>query len=125
MSAKSIYRFSQGALQGAQPAPRRKIEYNIQSNVDHTTLYDANLLKEKVPNLSLQTDDREMQANGISAFILNKQTFNYTDFQKRPIPYLEKLRESYRMEDELESIFYSRASDQVAGGALVVENRIQ
>jgi hypothetical protein len=55
---------------------------------------------------------------------LAKQTFNNTDFKKRPVPYLEKLNDSYDLEDELESIFYRREPDTIANGALVVENKV-
>jgi hypothetical protein len=123
-SASEIYKYSSGVLSGRHPSPPRKIVYNPQGNPDHTTPYDANLFKKNLVNLSETTDDRERQANGISSFILDKQTFNYTDFKKRPIPYLEKLNESYKLEDELESIFYRNEPNQIAGGALVVENKI-
>ena len=123
-SASEIYKYSSGVLKGRNPSPPRKIVYNPQGNVDHTTFYDALLLVKNPVNLSEQTDDRERQANGISSFILAKQTFNYTDFKKRPIPYLEKLNDSYDLEDELESIFYRRESGTVANGALVVENKV-
>ena len=123
-SASEIYKYSSGVLSGRNPSPPRKIVYNPQGNPDHTTPYDANLFKKNLVNLSETTDDRERQANGISSFILDKQTFNYTDFKKRPIPYLEKLNESYKLEDELESIFYSNEPNQIAGGGLVVENKI-
>lgn len=123
-SASEIYKYSAGVLKGRNPSPPRKIVYNPQGNPDHTTLYDANLYKSNLVNLSEQTDDRERQANGIASFVLMKQTFNYTDFKKRPIPYLEKLNESYDFEDELESIFYRRESAQVANGGLVVENKV-
>jgi hypothetical protein len=92
--------------------------------VDHTTFFDANLFKKNLVNLSEQTDDRERQSNGVASFILSKQTFNYTDIKKRPVPYLEKLNDSYKLDDELESIFYSREQQQVANGALVVENKV-
>lgn len=123
-SAAEIYKYSAGVLKGRFPSPPRKIVYNPQGNPDHTTLYDANLLKRNVVNLSEQTDDRENQANGIASFILSKQTFNYTDIKKRPVPYLEKLFESYKLDDELESIFYSKEQQEVANGALVVENKV-
>lgn len=123
-SASEIYKYSSGVLKGRNPSPPRKIVYNPQGNPDHTTLYDALLLVRNPLNLSEQSDDRERQANGIASFILAKQTFNYTDFKKRPIPYLEKLNDSYDLEDELESIFYRREPDTVANGALVVENKV-
>jgi hypothetical protein len=123
-SASEIYKYSTGIIKGRNPSPPRKIVYNPQGNPDHTTPYDANLYKKNLVNLSEQTDDRERQANGISSFILMKQTFNYTDFKKRPVPYLEKLNDSYDFEDELESIFYRRESVQVANGGLVVENKV-
>lgn len=123
-SASEIYKYSSGVLKGRNPSPPRKIVYNPQGNPDHTTLYDALLLVRNPVNLSEQTDDRERQANGISSFILARQTFNYTDFKKRPIPYLEKLNDSYDLEDELESIFYRRENDTIANGALVVENKV-
>jgi hypothetical protein len=123
-SASEIYKYSTGVIKGRNPSPPRKIVYNPQGNPDHTTPYDANLYKKNLVNLSEQTDDRERQANGISSFILMKQTFNYTDFKKRPVPYLEKLNDSYDFEDELESIFYRRESVQVANGGLVVENKV-
>jgi hypothetical protein len=123
-SASEIYKYSSGVLKGRYPSPPRKIVYNPQSSTFHTTPYDANLFKSDLVNLSEQTDDRERQANGISSFILAKQTFNYTDFKKRPVPYLEKLNDSYDLEDELESIFYRREPATVANGALVVENKI-
>lgn len=123
-SAAEIYKYSTGVLKGRFPSPPRKIVYNPQGNPDHTTLYDANLKKKNLVNLSEQTDDRERQANGISSFILSKQTFNYTDIKKRPVPYLEKLAESYKLDDELESIFYAKEPFEVANGALVVENKV-
>jgi hypothetical protein len=123
-SAAAIYKYSSGVLKGRNPSPPRRIVYNPQGNPDHTTLYDANLFKRNVVNLSEQTDDRENQANGIASFILAKQTFNYTDMKKRPVPYLEKLSDMYDFEDELESIFYSKEQQQVANGALVVENKV-
>jgi len=123
-SASEIYKYSAGVLKGRYPSPPRKIVYNPQGNPDHTTLYDALLLVKNPLNLSEQTDDRERQANGISSFILARQTFNYTDFKKRPVPYLEKLNDSYDLEDELESIFYRREPDSIANGALVVENKV-
>jgi hypothetical protein len=123
-SASEIYKYSTGVIKGRNPSPPRKIVYNPQGNPDHTTPYDANLYKKNLVNLSEQTDDRERQANGISSFVLMKQTFNYTDFKKRPVPYLEKLNDSYDFEDELESIFYRRESVQVANGGLVVENKV-
>lgn len=123
-SASEIYKYSPGVLNSRYPSPPRKIVYNPQSNPDHTTPYDANLLKRNVVNLSEETDDRERQANGIASFILQKQTFNYTDIKKRPVPYLEKLNDSYKLEDELESLFYSREGMEVANGGLVVENKI-
>jgi hypothetical protein len=123
-SAAEIYKYSSGVLKGRNPSPPRKIVYNPQGNVDHTTPYDALLLVKNPLNLSATTDDRERQANGISSFILAKQTFNYTDAQKRPTPYLEKLNDMYDFEDELESIFYTKQPTQVANGALVVENRV-
>jgi hypothetical protein len=123
-SATEIYKYSAGVLKGRNPSPPRKIVYNPQGNVDHTTLYDANLSKRNVVNLSETNDDRERQANGIASFILSKQTFNYTDIYKRPTPYLEKLSENYKLEDELESIFYSNQPAEVANGGLVVQNTI-
>jgi len=123
-TAAEIYKYSSGVLKGRNPSPPRKIVYNPQGNVDHTTPYDALLLVKNPLNLSATTDDRERQANGIASFILSKQTFNYTDIQKRPTPYLEKLSEMYDFEDELESIFYTRQPTQIANGALVVENRV-
>jgi hypothetical protein len=123
-SASEIYKYSSGVLKGRNPSPPRKIVYNPQSNVDHTTFFDANLFKKNLVNLSEQTDDRERQSNGVASFILSKQTFNYTDIKKRPVPYLEKLNDSYKLDDELESIFYSREQQQVANGALVVENKV-
>jgi hypothetical protein len=100
------------------------VVYNPQSSVFHTTYYDANLLKRNVENLGEQTDDRSMQSNGIASFILAKQTFNYTDPKTKQTPYLDKLFESYRMEDEIESIFYSRENQEVANGGRVVQNTI-
>jgi hypothetical protein len=123
-SAAEIYKYSSGVLKGRDPSPPRKIVYNPQGNVDHTTLYDALLLKKNPLNLSATNDDRERQANGIASFILSKQTFNYTEYQKRPTPYLEKLSDMYDFEDELESIFYTKQPQQIANGALVVENTI-
>jgi len=123
-TAAEIYKYSSGVLKGRNPSPPRKKVYNPQGNVDHTTPYDALLLVKNPLNLSATTDDRERQANGIASFILSKQTFNYTDIQKRPTPYLEKLSEMYDFEDELESIFYTRQPTQIANGALVVENRV-
>jgi len=123
-SATEIYKYSAGVLKGRNPSPPRKILYNVQGNVDHTTPYDANLLKRNVVNLSETNDDRERQANGISSFILSKQTFNYTDIKKRPTPYLEKLSDMYDFEDELESIFYAKQPAEVANGGLVVQNTI-
>jgi hypothetical protein len=123
-TAAEIYKYSSGVLKGRNPSPPRKIVYNPQGNVDHTTPYDALLLMKNPLNLSVTTDDMARQANGIAAFILSKQTFNYTDAQKRPTPYLEKLSEMYDFEDELESIFYTKQPMQVANGALVVENTI-
>jgi hypothetical protein len=123
-SAAAIYKYSSGVLKGRFPSPPRKIVYNPQGNPDHTTLYDANLSKRNVVNLSETNDDRERQSNGIASFILAKKTFNYTDIYKRPVPYLEKLAESYKLDDELESIFYSKEQNEVANGALVVENKV-
>jgi hypothetical protein len=123
-SAAEIYKYSAGVLKGRFPSPPRKIVYNPQGNPDHTTLYDANLFKKNMVNLSETNDDRERQSNGISSFVLSKQTFNYTDIKKRPVPYLEKLAESYKLDDELESIFYTKESQQIANGALVVENKV-
>lgn len=123
-SAQEIYKYSTGVLKGRNPSPPRKIVYNPQSNVDHTTLYDALLLKKNPLNLSATNDDRERQANGIASFILSKQTFNYTEYQKRPTPYLEKLSDMYDFEDELESIFYQKQPMEVANGARIVENQI-
>lgn len=123
-SAAAIYKFNTPVLVGRFPSPPRKIVYNPQGNPDHTTPYDANLMKKNVVNLSIQTDDREQQANGLASFILTKQTFNYTDPQRRPVPYLEKLSESYDFEDELETIFYRQQGRVVADGGLVVQNTI-
>lgn len=123
-SANEIYKYSSGVLKGRHPSPPRKIVYNPQESVFYTTPYDANLFKKNLVNLAESTDDRERQASGIASFILDKQTFNYTDFKKRPTPYLEKLYDSYKLEDELESLFYTKQPNQIAGGALVVENRV-
>jgi len=122
--ATAIYKYSTGVLQGRRPSPTRKVVYNPQSSVFHTTFYDANLMKKNVENLGEQTDDRSMQSNGVASFILAKQTFNYTDPKTAQTPYLEKLFESYKMEDEIESIFFSRQPEEVANGGRVVQNTV-
>lgn len=121
--ATTIYKYSSAVLEGRRPSPPRKVIYNPQSSPFHTTFYDANDMK-KIENLSEQTDDRSRQSNGVSSFILSKQTFNYTDSREKNTPYLEKLFESYRMEDEIESIFYARQPNEVANGGRVVQNDI-
>lgn len=122
--ATAIYKYSTAVLQGRNPSPPRKVVYNPQGSTFHTTYYDALSLKRDPLNLSEQTDDRARQSNGVASFILAKQTFNYTDPKQNKTPYLEKLFDSYKMEDEIESIFYSRQPQEVANGGRVVQNDV-
>lgn len=124
--AAAIYKYSSAVMVGKNPPPDRKVVYNPQSSVFHTTFYDALAIPRKEPllNLSDQTDDRESQSNGIASFILSKQTFNYTDKPKMEQPYMQKIFESYKLDDELESIFYAREPQEVANGGRVVQNDV-
>ena len=124
--AAAIYKYSSAVMVGKNPPPTREIVYNPQGSTFHTTYYDAMGIPRKVPllNLSEQTDDRERQSNGVASFILSKQTFNYTDKPKVEQPYMQKIFESYKLDDELESIFYAREPQEVANGGRVVQNDV-
>lgn len=124
--AAAIYKYSSAVMVGRNPSPPRKVVYNPQSSVFHTTFYDALAIPRKAPllNLSDQSDDRERQSNGISSYILSKQTFNYTDKPKLEQPYMQKIFDSYKLDDELESIFYARQPQEVANGGRVIQNDV-
>ena len=123
--AAAIYKYSSAVMVGKNPSPSRAVIYNPQGSTFHTTFFDANEFKSReLVNLSEQNDDRARQSNGIASYILSKQTFNYTDKPQMEQPYMQKIFDSYKLDDELESIFYARQPEEVANGGRVIQNDV-